>query len=108
MIKEKVMEKQEVKTDEAKTKTESSKTTIHSAEIAMICSGVFALIFAIVEGALSHFSAMYALLFIFFATISVYYFAKFLKSKARGWLIASILEMLGSLCVLAAYIIALV
>lgn len=74
--------------------------------ISIITAGVLAVIFMIVEGALGHFSAIYALGAVCFTWASVFYFCSFFIAKRPyGVLIGAILEAIGAICMITVYIL---
>lgn len=75
--------------------------------IAIIAAGIVAVALMIVEGALQHFSAIYAIGFICFTWASVFYFCQFFIAKRRfvGIIIGAVLECLGAITMLTIYIL---
>ena len=75
--------------------------------IALVVGGIVAVALMIVEGALQHFSALYAIGFICFTWASVFYFCQFFIAKRRyvGILIGAVFESLGAITMLTLYIL---
>lgn len=74
--------------------------------IALISACVLAVIFMIMEGALGHFTAIYALGSVCFTWASVFYFCQFFIAK-RPWqvLIGAVLEAVGAITMLVFYLL---
>ncbi|MBQ8615707.1 MAG: hypothetical protein IJ415_04000 [Clostridia bacterium] len=104
------MEREEI-LEKAKSKKlvvgEMEKAKINKSNwISVISSGVVAVILMIVEGALGHFTAIYALATVCFAWASVFYFCQFFIAKRpKGVLIGAILESLGAIIMITLYIL---
>ena len=104
------MEKEEVLEKASKKKAlvgemETSKIN-KSNWISLIVAGVVAVIFMVVEGALKHFSAMYAIGCVCFVWASVFYFCQyFIAKRPWGVLIGAILEGLGACAMMTFYIL---
>ncbi len=74
--------------------------------IGNICAGIVAVILMIIEGALGHYSAIYALGMVCFTWASVFYFCSyFIAKRPKGVLIGAILESLGAIAMLTLYIL---
>ena len=74
--------------------------------IAIIVAGILAVALMITEGALGHYSAIYAIAFVCFSWASVFYFCQyFLAKRPYGVLIGAILEAIGAATMLTLYII---
>ncbi len=76
-----------------------------SSWIGIICAGILAVIFMVIEGALGHFTTIYALGAVCFTWASVFYFCQFFLAK-RPWqvLIGAVLEAVGAGIMLFFYI----
>ena len=104
------MEKQEI-LEKAKQKKavvgEMEKAKINkSSWIGNICACVVAVAFMIIEGALGHYSAIYALATVCFTWASVFYFCSyFIAKRPKGVLIGAILESVGAIIMITFYIL---
>lgn len=102
------MEKEEI-LQKAKKKHPVGEMESHkinkSSWIALIVAGVIAVAMIIVEGALQHVSAIFAIGFICFTWASVFYFCQFFVAK-RPWqvLIGAVLHGFGAIAMLTFYI----
>ena len=103
------MEKEEILA-RAKKKTlvgEMEKQKINSGNwIALIITGIVAVIWIIVEGIFGHRSAIYAIASICFCWASVFYLVQFVKAK-RPWqvLIGAVLDGLAFITMVTLYIL---
>ena len=104
MKKEEVLEKAQSKRDVVG-EMEREKLG-KSAMISLLCAGIAAIALIVVEGALGHFSAVYAIASICFLWASVFYSLQFFLAK-RPWpvLIGAILEGLAFAFFLVRYIL---
>ena len=77
-----------------------------SSFISLICAGVLAIVFMIVEGVLGHFTAIYALAAVCYTWASVFYFLQYFLAK-RPWqvLIGAGLEGAAAIAMIVLYII---
>ena len=75
--------------------------------IALIVAGVVAVALMIVEGALHHYTAIFAISFICFTWASVFYFCQYFVAKRRfiGILVGASFESLGAITMLTLYIL---
>lgn len=75
--------------------------------IALIVAGVVAVAMMIAEGALQHFTAIFAIGFVCFTWASVFYFCQFFVAKRRfvGILIGATLEGLAAFTMFTMYIL---
>lgn len=74
--------------------------------IGNIVACIVAVVFMIIEGALGHFSSIYAIAGICFVWASVFYFCQyFIAKRPYGVLIGAILEALGASIMLTLYIL---
>lgn len=104
------MEREEILEKASKKKAvvgEMEKSKINKSNwIAIIVAGIIAVVFMIIEGALGHFSAIYAIGAICFTWASVFYFCQyFIAKRPFGVLIGAILEGLGAVIMLTLYIL---
>lgn len=104
------MEKEEILEKAKKKKViigEMEKQKINSGNwIAIISTGIVAVIWMIVEGALGHRTAIYAIASICFCWASVFYLMQFIKAK-RPWqvLIGAVLDGLAFITMVILYIL---
>lgn len=105
------MEKEEILKRSQKEKPslvgEMEKQKINNGNwIALIVAGVIAVAFMIVEGALGHFQAIFAISGICYAWASVMYFCQFFLAK-RPWqvLIGGVLHGLAFIAMITLYVI---
>lgn len=75
--------------------------------IANIAAVIFAVALMILEGALGHFTSIYAISFICFVWASVFYFCQYFVAKRRyfGILLGAVLEALGAATMLTLFIL---
>ena len=75
--------------------------------IALIVAAVVAVALMIVEGALKHYTSIFALSFVCFTWASVFYFCQYFVAKRRyvGILIGAVLEGLGAITMLTLFIL---
>ena len=75
--------------------------------IALIVAGILAVALIIVEGAMKHYTAIYAIAFICFTWASVFYFCQFIVAKRHyaGILIGAVLDEIGAIAMLTLYIL---
>jgi len=104
------MEKQEILEKAQSKKTivgEMEKTKINkSCWIGNIVACILAVILMVIEGALGHFTAIYAIAMICFVWASVFYFCQFFIAKRPyGVLIGAILEAIGAVTMIVLYIL---
>lgn len=104
------MEKEEILATVQKKKAivgEMEKSKINKSNwIALVCAGIIAVIFMVVEGFLGHPTAIYALATVCFSWASVFYFCQFFIAKRPyGVLIGAILEAIGAGIMLTFYIL---
>ena len=104
------MEKQEILEKAQKKRAlvgEMEKAKINkSSWIGNICACIVAVALMIVEGAVGHYSAIYALAMVCFTWASVFYFCSyFIAKRPKGVLIGAILESLGAIIMLTLYIL---
>lgn len=104
------MEKEKILEKAAKKKAvlgEMEKSKIDkSCWISLIVAGIVAIAFMIAEGALGHYTAIYAIGAVCFIWASVFYFCQyFVAKRPYGVLIGGILEALGALTMLSLYIL---
>ena len=104
MEKEEILEKAQKKHPIGE--MEASKIN-KSCWIALIVTGIVAVALMIVEGALKHFSAIYAIAFVCFTWASVFYFCQYFVAKRKyfGILLGAVLEGLGAATMLTLYIL---
>ena len=77
-----------------------------SSWIGNICACVIAIIFMIIEGALGHYSAIYALATVCYSWASVFYFCQFFIAKRpKGVLIGGILHGAAAITMITLYIL---
>ena len=75
--------------------------------IALICAGLLAVVFMIVEGVLGHYCGLFAIAAVCHCWASVLYFLQFFKAKRpKGVLIGAILYVLGAVAMIALYAVA--
>ena len=108
--KEYYMNKQEVLEKAQKKKVyvgEMEKTKINkSCWIGNVCACIIAVILMIIEGALGHYPAIYALGTVCYSWASVFYFCQFFIAKRpKGVLIGGILHGIGAITMLTFYIL---
>ena len=74
--------------------------------IALIVSGVVAVVMLIVEGVQQHITAIFAIAFVCFTWASVFYFCQYFVAKRR-WpvLIGAVLECIGAIAMLTLYVL---
>lgn len=73
--------------------------------IGNIAACVLAVVLMIIEGALGHFTAIYALASVCFTWASVFYFCQFFIAKRPvGVLVGAVLEALGAVAMIVVYI----
>ena len=86
---------------------EMEKSKINKSNwIAIIVVGFIAVALMIIEGALGHFSSIYAIATICFSWASVFYFCQyFIAKRPYGVLIGAILEGLGAIIMITLYIL---
>ncbi len=74
--------------------------------IALIVTGIVAVALMIVEGALGHHDALYAIAFVCFTWASVFYFCQYFLAK-RPWpvLIGAMLESAGAIIMIVLFIL---
>lgn len=104
MKKEEILKKAQDKKDIV---GEMEKTKINkSCWIGNIVACVVAVIFMIIEGALGHFSSIFAISTICFVWASVFYFCQYFAAK-RPWpvLIGAVLEGVGAVIMIVNYIL---
>ena len=104
------MEKEEILEKASKKKAligEMEKSKINKSNwIAMIVTGICAVILMIIEGLLGHYASIHAIAFICFLWASVFYFCQyFIAKRPYGVLIGAILEALGAITMLVFYIL---
>lgn len=104
------MEKEEILEKASKRKVvvgEMEKSKIDKSNwIALIVAGVVSVALMIVEGALEHFSAIYAIGAICFIWASVFYFCQyFIAKRPYGVLIGGILTAIGAITMLTFYVL---
>jgi hypothetical protein len=74
--------------------------------IGNICAGIVAVILMIIEGALGHYSAIYALGMVCFTWASVFYFCSyFIAKRPKAVLIGAILHGVAALIMISLYIL---
>ena len=75
--------------------------------IALICAGVVAVALMIVEGALGHYTAIYAIGAVCFSWASIFYFCRYFVAKRKhfGIFLGAVLETLGALTMITLYIL---
>ena len=87
---------------------EMEKSNINKSNwIALICASVVAVIFMIIEGALGHFSTLYAIGVLFCIWAGVFYICQYFVAKRKyvGIIIGVVLEFLGATIFLVFYIL---
>ncbi|MDY6367755.1 MAG: hypothetical protein SPL13_04510 [Clostridia bacterium] len=87
---------------------EMEKSKINkSSWIALIVAGVIAVAFMIIEGALKHVQAIYAIGAICFAWAAIFYYCQFFIAKRKffGIMLGAILESVGFAVMLTFYIL---
>lgn len=104
------MEREEILKRASKKKVlvgEMEKSKINKSNwIALIVAGIVAVSLMIIEGALGHYTAIYAIAAVCFAWASVFYFCQyFIAKRPYGVLIGAILESLGAITMLILYIL---
>ena len=103
MEKEKILEKAQKKHPVGE--MEAQKTN-KSCWIALVVTGICAIALMIVEGALKHFTAIYALGFVCYTWASVFYSCQyFVAKRPRGVLIGAILHGFGAVIMLTLFIL---
>ena len=103
MEKEKILEKARKKHPIGE--MESQKIN-KSCWIALVVTGICAIVLMIVEGALKHFTAIYAIGFVCYTWASVFYACQyFIAKRPRGVLIGAILHGLAATTMLTLYIL---
>ena len=74
--------------------------------IALLLAGIVAIALMIIEGALGHFTALFAIGFIAFFWASLFYFFQYNSlNKSKGVLVGAILELIGAAYMLTFYIL---
>ena len=78
-----------------------------SSWIALIVTGIVAVVFMVVEGVLQRYSTIFVIAFICFTWASVFYFCQYFVAKRHHWgiLIGATLEALGGITMLTLYIL---
>ena len=104
------MEKEEILKKTSKKKAlvgEMEKAKINKSNwIAIIVAGIVAVALMIIEGALGHYSAIYAIACICFIWASVFYFCQyFIAKRPYGVLIGAILEAIGAITMITLYVL---
>lgn len=104
------MEKQEILEKAQKKKVyvgEMEKAKINtSCWIANICACIIAVTFMIIEGALGHYPAIYALGATCYSWASIFYFCQyFVAKRTKGVLIGGILHGLAAIIMITFYIL---
>ena len=104
------MEREEILEKASKKKAlvgEMEKTKTNSGNwIALLCAGVVAVALIIAEGALGHFTALYAIACVCYTWASVFYICQYFVAK-RPWqvLIGAVLHGLAAVAMLVLYIL---
>lgn len=104
------MEKEEILEKASNKKVyvgEMEKAKINKSNwIALISTGIVAVLFMIAEGFLGHRSAIYALASVCFIWESVFYFCQyFIAKRPYGVLIGAILSTIGAIIMLTFYVL---
>ena len=74
--------------------------------IANICACIIAVVFMVIEGALGHYPAIYALGAVCYSWASVFHFCQFFIAKrTKGVLIGGILHGIGAIIMLTFYVL---
>lgn len=87
---------------------EMEQAKIHKSNwIVLICASIVAIFLMIIEGALGHYTAIYAIGTVCFSWASIFYFCQYFVAKRKhfGIFLGAVLETLGALTMITLYIL---